>query len=202
VIKTKLFGELLANSDKDKKGCLRRILIENMQCIDIIESLKAKKQLFSSKIDADIRERKTDKIYYDLIDSDGPLIRKNNNKLTKNKREQKEQYVELRRRIGDADQLSDKEKNYLKANILEYIYPSIETGYMGYLDALEEWAESEYANQKVKAVYRYISKGTLISDLVSEKVLHVDENVLKFRETLPLNFSITISFGKAGLIII
>ncbi len=45
-----------------------------------------------------------------------------------------------------------------------------------YKDLLLEWAESEYANQKVKAVYRYISKGTLISDLVSEKVLHVDEN--------------------------
>lgn len=171
----KLFGELLVNSDKDKKGCLRRILIENKQCIDIIESFKAKKQVFSSKVDADIRERKTDKIYYDLIDSDSPLIRKNHNKLTNNKREQKEQYVELGRRIGNADQLSDKGKNYLKANILEYVYPSIETGYMGYLDVLEGWAESEYANQKVKAVYRYISKGTLISDLVSKKVLHVDE---------------------------
>lgn len=45
-----------------------------------------------------------------------------------------------------------------------------------YKNLLKEWAESEHANQKVKAVYRYISKGTLISDLVSEKVLHVDEN--------------------------
>lgn len=172
----KLFGKLLANSDKDKKGCLRRILIENRQYIDIIESFKAKKQVFSSKIDADIRERKTDKIYYDLIDSDSPLIRKNDNKLSNNKRKQKEQYVELRRRICDADQLSDKAKNYLKADILEYIYPSIDTGYMGYLDVIEGWAKSEDANQKIKAVYRYISKGTLISDLVSQKVLHVDES--------------------------
>ena len=172
----KLFDELLANSDKDKKGCLRRILIENKQHIDIIESFKAKKQVFSSKIDADIRERKTDKIYYDLIDSDSSPIRKDDNKLINNKREQKEQYAELRRRIGNADQFSDKEKNHLKANILEFVYPSIETGYMGYLDVLEGWSESEYANQKVKAVYRYISKGTLISDLVSQKVLHVDEN--------------------------
>ena len=46
----------------------------------------------------------------------------------------------------------------------------------GYKNLLKEWAESEYANQKVKAVYCYISKGTLISDLVSKKVLHLDEN--------------------------
>jgi len=46
----------------------------------------------------------------------------------------------------------------------------------GYKKLLKGWSESEYAYEKVKAVYRYISKGTLISDLVSKKVLHVDEN--------------------------
>lgn len=46
----------------------------------------------------------------------------------------------------------------------------------GYKDVLRKWSESEYTNQKVTAVYHYISKGTLISDLVSEKVLHADEN--------------------------
>jgi len=48
--------------------------------------------------------------------------------------------------------------------------------YDGYKRLLQGWAESEYAIPKVIAVYRYISKGTLISDLVSKKVLHVDEN--------------------------
>ncbi len=46
----------------------------------------------------------------------------------------------------------------------------------GYKNLLKEWVESKYTNQKVKAVYCYISKGILISDLVSKKVLHVDEN--------------------------
>jgi CRISPR-associated protein Csd1 len=46
----------------------------------------------------------------------------------------------------------------------------------GYKNLLKGWAESKHANQKVKAVYQYISRGTLISDLVAEKVLHVDES--------------------------
>jgi len=46
----------------------------------------------------------------------------------------------------------------------------------GFKDLLKKWSESEFACQKVNAVYRYISKGTLISDLVSEKILYVDEN--------------------------
>jgi CRISPR-associated protein Csd1 len=45
-----------------------------------------------------------------------------------------------------------------------------------YRNLLKGWAESEHANQKVKAVYRYITKGTVISDLVAEKVLHADES--------------------------
>jgi len=46
----------------------------------------------------------------------------------------------------------------------------------GFKDLLKKWSESKFACQKVNAVYRYISKGILISNLVSEKVLHVDEN--------------------------
>jgi len=46
----------------------------------------------------------------------------------------------------------------------------------GYKDVLKGWAEYKDASQKIKAVYRYVIKETLISDLVSEGVLHVDEN--------------------------
>lgn len=46
----------------------------------------------------------------------------------------------------------------------------------GFKDLLKKWSESEFACQKVNAVYRYITKEALISDLVSEKVLHVDES--------------------------
>jgi len=43
-----------------------------------------------------------------------------------------------------------------------------------YIKQLEEWANSEHAVAKVKSIYRYLSKGRLIQDLVKEKVLYVD----------------------------
>lgn len=48
----------------------------------------------------------------------------------------------------------------------------------GFKDLLKKWSESEFACQQVKAVYRYITKETLISDLVSEKVLHDESGKL------------------------
>ncbi len=135
-----------------------------------------KKQIFTAKIDADIRERQTDQIYYKQIDPRNPLIHKKDNELTDKKKAQKTQHINLIRRIETAEAISIKDKNYLKAEILAHIYSSIETGYMGYLEVLEGWAESEYANPKIKAVYHYISKGNLIADLITERVLHPDEN--------------------------
>ncbi len=46
----------------------------------------------------------------------------------------------------------------------------------GYKNLLKGWANSEPENQKVKAIFRYISTGTLISDLVNTKILHVGED--------------------------
>lgn len=46
----------------------------------------------------------------------------------------------------------------------------------GYKKWLNGWAKSNYGNQKVKAVSCYISKETLITDLVQAKILHVDES--------------------------
>lgn len=45
-----------------------------------------------------------------------------------------------------------------------------------YLNKLKEWCESEYSNERVKAIYQYLEKGTLIQDLVTNKVLFVDDN--------------------------
>ena len=43
-----------------------------------------------------------------------------------------------------------------------------------YISQLKEWAESEYCHEKVKAIYSYLKKGTLIFDLVSvQKNLHL-----------------------------
>ncbi|CAH0347285.1 type I-C CRISPR-associated protein Cas8c/Csd1 [Bacillus sp. CECT 9360] len=43
-----------------------------------------------------------------------------------------------------------------------------------YIKQLEEWAESPYSTAKVKSIYNYLSKKTLIKDLVQEGTLHVD----------------------------
>ncbi|WP_127531140.1 type I-C CRISPR-associated protein Cas8c/Csd1 [Paenibacillus kobensis] len=44
-----------------------------------------------------------------------------------------------------------------------------------YISQLEEWANSPYAEDKVRSIYRYLKKGSLIRDLVNDNVLHLDE---------------------------
>ncbi|AJY75566.1 type I-C CRISPR-associated protein Cas8c/Csd1 [Paenibacillus beijingensis] len=43
-----------------------------------------------------------------------------------------------------------------------------------YIKQLEDWANSPYAVANVKSIYRYLSKGRLIQDLVKEKILYLD----------------------------
>lgn len=45
-----------------------------------------------------------------------------------------------------------------------------------YMMDLLAWCQSEYANTKVKVLYQYLAKGTLISDLIESKVLYCDES--------------------------
>ncbi|MDC2867310.1 type I-C CRISPR-associated protein Cas8c/Csd1 [Bacillus sp. BP-3] len=45
-----------------------------------------------------------------------------------------------------------------------------------YISQLGEWASSSYATDKVKSIYRYLSKRRLIKDLVEEGILYVDAN--------------------------
>lgn len=47
-----------------------------------------------------------------------------------------------------------------------------------YINNLRDWANSPYAVSKVKSIYRYLSKGQLIRDLVEQehKILYVDAN--------------------------
>lgn len=47
-----------------------------------------------------------------------------------------------------------------------------------YMEGLKEWVESEFGHPKVQAIYSYISKGSLIKDLVNSGVLETDENGL------------------------
>ncbi|RYG71171.1 type I-C CRISPR-associated protein Cas8c/Csd1 [Lentibacillus lipolyticus] len=48
--------------------------------------------------------------------------------------------------------------------------------YSEYYNQLQRWAESANAPQKVQSIYSYISKGTVIEDLVKEKILPVNED--------------------------
>lgn len=41
-----------------------------------------------------------------------------------------------------------------------------------YMKNLAAWCESKYCNPKVKALYKYLEKGTLIADLILDKVLY------------------------------
>ncbi len=43
--------------------------------------------------------------------------------------------------------------------------------HQNYIDRLEQWCSSPYANAKVNAVFMYLQKGTLISDLIKNKIL-------------------------------
>lgn len=45
-----------------------------------------------------------------------------------------------------------------------------------YMEGLKLWAESEFSHPKVRAVYKYLFKGSLIRDLIECGVLETDEN--------------------------
>jgi len=47
--------------------------------------------------------------------------------------------------------------------------------YVDYIKQMEKWMEDKEVPQRVQAIYQYVSKGTLISDLVKESVLYIDE---------------------------
>lgn len=57
-----------------------------------------------------------------------------------------------------------------------------------YMTNLKKWNESEFSHTKVRAIYEYLKKGTLMNDLIKAKVLELNENGLlsekiKFGET-------------------
>ena len=44
-----------------------------------------------------------------------------------------------------------------------------------YISQLEKWVESDYCHEKVKAIYKYLKKSTLIQDLVAHKIIKLNE---------------------------
>ncbi len=49
------------------------------------------------------------------------------------------------------------------------------SGYEKYVKNLDAWCSSLYTHKKVRAVLTYVRKGGLVQDLVSSKVIHIDE---------------------------
>lgn len=45
-----------------------------------------------------------------------------------------------------------------------------------YIQQLENWASSPYGHDKIKSIFRYLRKRTLIKDLVAERILFLDED--------------------------
>jgi len=68
------------------------------------------------------------------------------------------------------------------ADKLQYVakdYPDFggeNSFYSEYHSLLATWCESEFAHPKAQSVLKYIDKGEVIADLVTENILHVDEN--------------------------
>ncbi|WP_366922647.1 type I-C CRISPR-associated protein Cas8c/Csd1 [Metallumcola ferriviriculae] len=48
--------------------------------------------------------------------------------------------------------------------------------YDDYLEKLHEWSESAFSNDRVKAIYQYVQKGTIVEDLVAVSILTLDKN--------------------------
>lgn len=69
---------------------------------------------------------------------------------------------------------------YVAGDYFDYTQekPKKETGYQLYLKQLEAWAADESAPEKVKVIYGYLKKGTLIEDLVKANVLYVKDGKL------------------------
>ncbi|WP_150265633.1 type I-C CRISPR-associated protein Cas8c/Csd1 [Paenibacillus tepidiphilus] len=65
---------------------------------------------------------------------------------------------------------------YVAGDYVQYCGEVKGTPYQDYLDQLKAWCDSPYGHPKVQVVYDYVSRGTLIADLVTRKVLHTDGN--------------------------
>lgn len=48
--------------------------------------------------------------------------------------------------------------------------------YRAYIEQLRRWKDSEYSHKKVEAVYKYLTKGTVTSDLIRAGIFSTDEN--------------------------
>lgn len=50
-----------------------------------------------------------------------------------------------------------------------------EKKYEAYIQNLKKWCESEYSHVKVRAIYRYLSSGEMLEDLIKNDILHIED---------------------------
>ena len=62
------------------------------------------------------------------------------------------------------------------AEQLGYLVPYNTRKREAYLQQLQDWIDSDYANIKLAPIYRYINGGTILTDLVKSKIIKLEEN--------------------------
>ena len=69
-------------------------------------------------------------------------------------------------------------------------YKKDNNSYQMYMENLRKWCDSEFAHPKVQAILTYLEKGTLVQDLVEEKVLFAKDHQLipKWKKELEAEF--------------
>ncbi|MFV0362628.1 MAG: type I-C CRISPR-associated protein Cas8c/Csd1 [Suipraeoptans sp.] len=84
---------------------------------------------------------------------------------------------------------------YLSGNYMSYYRQSeedIEKGkekdysdrYIDYMKQLSDWKNSEYTHPKVMALYKYLSRNTIIKDLVNSRVILMEDGLFKEGEKI------------------
>lgn len=65
---------------------------------------------------------------------------------------------------------------YLAGDCQKYIRNDTYDFHSKYISDLKDWCDSPYSNKKIKILYEYLSKNTLIGDLVKYKILELDSD--------------------------
>ena len=68
-----------------------------------------------------------------------------------------------------------------------------------YVENLKEWAESEYSNEKINAVYKYITKGRVTKDLLKAGVITDDKDSAKEVSANIIRFRVITDDGLANI---
>ncbi|MEA5091709.1 hypothetical protein SDC9_24341 [bioreactor metagenome] len=66
---------------------------------------------------------------------------------------------------------------YIAGDYIDFVDKKKAAEFYGkYIDQLRKWCDSEYSNEKVKAIFTYLSKKSLMADLIRYKIIKLDEN--------------------------